>query len=82
MSSKTLKLCHKKVQLIQIDFVFINMNYTQPHLIWSRNIDGLAMLKGWMKGDWQKRFMWRIWVAMLEGEDVGEHFLTELGKFY
>jgi hypothetical protein len=46
-----------------------------------KNIDGLVMYKGWMKGHWQKRFRRRMWVVMLEGEDLGEHFLTKLGKF-
>jgi hypothetical protein len=28
-----------------------------------------------------KKFIRRIWVVSLEGEDLGEHFLTKLGKF-
>jgi hypothetical protein len=27
-----------------------------------------------------KRFIKRIWVVTMEGEDLGEHFLTKLGK--
>jgi hypothetical protein len=28
-----------------------------------------------------KESLRRIWVVTLEGEDLGEHFLTKLGKF-
>jgi hypothetical protein len=29
----------------------------------------------------EKRFIRRVWVVTLEGEDLGEHFLSKLGKF-